>query len=161
MQAVTHSFGDCGDLPYPTRPHPMAGAPRWAIELYLQNLELERLMSELQDTLNEIASELSDALRSINLELTQVEQQLAAGATPDLSALRAAVDQANNTKSRITAVADGQPDPAGQPGPADGAVVDPTAPATVDSGAEPAPVDPGVQPETIDTAAQTPDSSGI
>lgn len=134
----------------------MSGAPLWAMELYLQNLTLESLMTELQDTLNTIAGQFSDSIATINTEITAVEQQLAAGATPDLTALKAAADAASNAANRITAVASGQPDPAapadgsggeGQPPAADGGVPDSaTAP---------------VQPETIDTAAQTPDSSGI
>lgn len=160
---MTHSFGDGLELPYPLRWHPMSGAPRWAIELFLQNLTLECMMSELQDTLNTYAGEIGDAVGTINTEITALEQQLAAGATPDLSSLKAAVDGLGNTANRISAVADGQPDPlaqqpAGYGSGADGPVVDPTAPATVDDAAAPSgPVDPGVQPDTLDTAAQIPE----
>lgn len=140
----------------------MSGAPSWAVELYLQNLTLERMMSELQDTLNDIASTITGATGTINDELGLIEQQIAAGATPDLTNLRAAVDGLTNTASRITAVANGGDDPGATEPASDGrqvpgATVDPTAPATVDPAGGDAGTDlGGVQPETVDTAAQTP-----
>jgi len=129
----------------------MSGAPPWAVELYLQNLTLERLMTELQDTLNTYAGEIAGAVSTINTEIGTLEQQIAAGATPDLTTLKAAVDSLGNTATRITAVASGQPDPltaASANTGSDGEVQQPAP----DSGV-PAEATAPVQPETIDTAA--------
>jgi ABC-type transporter Mla subunit MlaD len=137
------------------RPHPMAGAPRWAWELYLKLETLEWRMSELQDQLDSIASELLGAANSMNDGLLEIEQQLAAGAQPDLSGLKAAADSIGNIASRLGAVGAGQPDPGAAPAPAIG---DQSAglPAADPGSAPDLPATPPTGAETIDTASQPP-----
>jgi hypothetical protein len=67
------------------------GTPIWVSDLKLQLKEIDRkadrIMTELQDTLDKITNQLGKAKDEIVNQIANLETQIAAGETPDLTAL--------------------------------------------------------------------------
>jgi cell division septation protein DedD len=98
-------------------------------------------MTEVQNEINDAVQSIGDSLTAIETEVSNLEAQIAAGNTPDLSGLKALVSRAQgDVPAPVPAPAD-QPAPA----PADGsAAADQPAPADVPAPDPNAPVQPSI-----------------